>query len=65
MGCTLGSQVDEVEVGGRGVGAQRHVGVLELLSHPAQELLTDAVELHDVTRVLVDPELMELLHKVA
>lgn len=60
----MGSQVDEVEVGGRGVRTQCHVGVLELLGHPAKELLADAVELHDVTRVLIDPELMELLHKI-
>lgn len=63
-GGTVGSQVYEVEVRGRGVRAQRHVGVLQLLGHPAQELLADAVELHDVAWVLVDPELMELLHQV-
>lgn len=55
-------QVDQVEVGGGEVGAQRHVGVLELPQHSPVELGTHTVELHDVTGVLLDPEPMELLH---
>ena len=54
-----------MEVGGGEVGAQRRVGVLQLLQDPAVELGADPVELHDVTGILLRPEAVELLHQVA
>lgn len=60
MGVCL--EVDQVEVRGGKVGAQCHVGVLELSQHPSVELGAHKVELHDVTWVVLDPEPMELLH---
>lgn len=57
-------EVDQVEVGGREVGAQRHVGVLQLAQDPPVELGADPVELHDVARILLDPEAVKLLHQV-
>lgn len=43
---------------------QRHVRVLQLLQDALVELGAHAVELHDVTWILLDPELVELLHQI-
>lgn len=57
-------QVDQVKVRGSEMRTQRHVGVLQLLQDALVELGAHAVELHDVTWVLLDPELVELLHQI-
>lgn len=57
-------KVDQVEVGGREVGTQSHVRVLQLSQDPPVELCADPVELHDVAGILLDPEAVELLHQV-
>lgn len=57
-------EVDQVEVGGREVGAESHIHVLQLPQDPPVELGTDPVELHDVTGVLLHPETVKLLHQV-
>lgn len=59
-----GLEVDQVEVGGREVGAQGHVQVLQLPQDPPVELGADPVELHDVAGVLLDPEALKFLHQV-
>lgn len=57
-------EVNQVQVGGSKVGAQSHVWVLELAQDPPVELGANAVELHDVAGILLDPETLELLHQV-
>lgn len=57
-------QVDQVKVRGREVRTQCHVRVLQLLQDTLVELGAHAIELHDVTRVFLDPELVELLHQI-
>lgn len=58
------SEVDHAEVGGREVGTQGHVRVLQLPQDPPVELGANPVELHDVAGVLLDPETVELLHQI-
>lgn len=53
-----------MEIGGREVGTQSHVWVLQLSQDPSVELGADSVELHDVAGILLDPEAVELLHQV-
>lgn len=57
-------QVDQVEVRGAEVGAQRRVRVLQPPQDAAVELGADPVELHDVAGILLDPEGVKLLHQV-
>lgn len=57
-------EVDQAEVGGGEVGAQSHVQVLQLPQDPPVELGANPVELHDVARVLLDPETVKFLHQV-
>lgn len=60
----VGLEVNQVQVGGSEVGAQSHVWVLELAQDPPVELGANAVELHDVAGILLDPEALEFLHQV-
>lgn len=57
-------EVDKVEIGGREVGAQSHVWVLQLSQDPSVKLGADSVKLHDVAGILLNPEAVELLHQV-
>ncbi|KAL6469961.1 hypothetical protein MHYP_G00210800 [Metynnis hypsauchen] len=57
-------QVDQVKVRGSEMGTQCHVGILQLLEDALVELGAHAVKLHDVTRILLDPEPVEFLHQV-
>lgn len=57
-------EVDQMEVGGREVGTQGRVRVLQLPQDPLVELGADPVELHDVAGILLDPEVVEFLHQV-
>lgn len=57
-------QVDQVEVRGAEVGAQRRVRVLQPPQDAAVELGADPVELHDVAGILLDPESVKRLHQV-
>lgn len=56
--------IDHVEVRGGEVGTESHVQVLQLPQDLAVELGADSVELHDVTRILLDPKTMKFLHQI-
>lgn len=57
-------EVDHMEVGGREVGTQGHVRVLQLPQDPPVELGANPIEFHDVAGILLDPEAVELLHQI-
>lgn len=57
-------QVDQAFWGSE-VRAQGHIRVLQLFEDTLVELLPHTVELHDVQRILVNPELVEFMHQVA
>lgn len=42
--------------------AQSHLWVLELFQDALMKLLSDAIELHYVQRILFDPEFVEFMH---